>query len=521
MCVCDCLCVVLQAVSHLSRHQQEEYRWLKEQLRKKEMLQRKKKQQLRPQRTKPQQTQPLLPPLTQTPDNTPPTDHRTSTPTPKDTGEGGVEGTSSSERAVIWKDVGLLQIKVSNESALDISTESEDSTYRARPTRGDSSIDASATEDEDEETLRRMALLTQKKKTDTTTAAAEKQQRRVILETKLDDKDTPPETSETEGDTRLDDHSDESLRGEWMVLDEVREEGMEIGEEELCARPEIECSDSEREDCGEGINTSDSTESFNRSPMRSNYENTDGKQNTLKEEQEEECVTTKNELQISDENKSRTEIELEDGNNTTGATTDKQTNADANHTPEITSNEEKIEEVIRRIENRTRGGQEKGTHENPTSELKLKKNSITKEDGKIIKPEGVAAVEGKQPLLPPPPPPLPPTTTATTTATTAKINTDKRKEGKVTTQRIVISPDDSPSRVRKMQIVRSFVEDGQEEVRKEAPATVSNSASVTTTTTTTGTATVTGTPPPPQDPEKSNKMQLQLKKLEREYKEKK
>ncbi|KAK4317833.1 hypothetical protein Pmani_011116 [Petrolisthes manimaculis] len=173
-----------QAVRHLSRHQQVEYRRLKELLRKKEILQHKKMQQKRSGVTT--------------------TDGRLQAVTPSMRGSTSGESTSSSHvpgieegqcggkaasgRAVSWREMGRLKIQLSNiASTLDKHAATASSLVKLRDEVaqkpfntvdtpvGSSPRDTSATEeDEDEETLRMMVLDTLKKN---------KKQREVMVET--------------------------------------------------------------------------------------------------------------------------------------------------------------------------------------------------------------------------------------------------------------------------------------------------------------------------------------------------
>lgn len=243
-----------------------EYRWLKEQLKKKEMLQRRKMLQ-RPLRAKPQpKPPPPPPPLTPTSPDIAQSSSQSSVGSPAHANpssrlSSGSEG-SPSTRAVTWKDMGLLQIQVHNDAALDLSSEGTDLGDRVREAQDDSSASASAVEDDDEETLRMMALRTQKsKKTET-------QCRRVVVDGRASENEGDTETKDVEEEvpmeTSSEENLDEGLRGEWMVLDEVREEGMEAGEEELCARPPGSSADELK--CGEGTETSDDEEAVIRYP---------------------------------------------------------------------------------------------------------------------------------------------------------------------------------------------------------------------------------------------------------------
>lgn len=589
---CHCLtcCVVLQAVRHLSRHQQEEYRWLKEQLKKKMLLQRKKMQQ-RPLRTKLPQP-PLPPPLSQSPlipDNAHSTGQGSASPSftedstlsmspSKETpDEAGNEGTSSSTRAVTWKDMGLLQIQVSNEAALDASNESEDSSYKGRQTRqtrameGDSSVDASAIEDEDEETLRMMALLTQKKKKKADNSTLDNQNRRVVIEeSKTVEKATHPEARGSEdvlADTRNEDHADEGMKGEWMVLDEVREEGIEAGEEELCAKSEL--SENETEECGEGVETSDSTESVTRSPERATHEeNPEGKpQDPPKVSENSESKSRKSDVinnTVPNTYKAASFEPASEGRSCSIPDEEAKdeppsSKTDTKQTTKVSSDGEKIEEVIRRIESKTRGVRDKAGNEclplestnnnivtqgngrqslsNASSAWITTKQQGTEppcKAGSIIKADqGVAEVkqagephsshseEANTHTL------VKPNITSSTTSASVdtqnksprgsqskaatKITAEKRKEGKLMSQRTVISPESSQLMIRKVKVVRPAVDDLQERTEKEASAAITAvSASITT-----GTASV------PQEIEKSPKTLLQLKKLEEEYREKK
>ncbi|XP_050717446.1 LOW QUALITY PROTEIN: serine-rich adhesin for platelets-like [Eriocheir sinensis] len=266
-----------QAVRHLSRHQQLEYRWLKEQLRKKEMLQRRKMLQ-RPLRAKLQpKLPPPPPPLAPTSPDIAQSSSQSSVGSPVHTDpsrlSSGSEG-SPSTRAVTWKDIGLLQIQVSNDAALDLSSEGTDPGDRVREALDDSSASASAVEDDDEETLRMMALRTQKSK------KSETQCRRVVVEGRVSENEGDTEAKDGEEEvsmeTSSEEHLDEGLRGEWMVLDEVREEGTEVGEEELCARPPGSSADELK--CGEGTETSDDEEAVIRYPshaLRKENQNTE------------------------------------------------------------------------------------------------------------------------------------------------------------------------------------------------------------------------------------------------------
>lgn len=473
--------------------------------------------------------------------------------TPEDAGNGG---TASSTRAVTWKDMGLLQIQVSNEAALDASNESEDSSYRERQAQqtraveGDSSVDVSATEDEDEETLRMMALLTRnKKKTENST---ENQNRRVVIEeSKTVVKAVHPEGRESDdtlADLRNEEHADEGMKVEWMVLDEVREDGIETGEEELCVRPEF--SENETEECGEGVETSDSTESVTRSPERAIQEvDPENKQQDKPEASENgESISRNSEADtnstVSDTFKATsTEPASQVGNCSIPAekTPDElPSKTDIKQTAKVSPDGEKIEEVIRRIESKTKGVRDKADNEclslepnksnvstqgnarqflsTTTSAQTTKKHQSTEPPGKtgskMKADQGVAEViqEG--------------TTPATTTTTVSvdpqnkgveeskskaftKITAEKGKERQSAPQRTVISPEAMQPAMRKVKIVRPTVEDLQEKVEKEASVT-SVAATITT-----GTATA------PLETQKSPKIQLQLKRLEKEYKEKK